>query len=72
MYNFIYKSRQKITKNDWKCFKNICKLNHFNNLIIFQGCSIPDWIMNLKNINRQEKKHFEKFPVKRERISLAK
>ena len=34
-----------------------------------KGCDIPSWVLNLDKINKKDKKHIEKYAIKRETIS---
>lgn len=44
-------------------------LKDLGNLLKSSGCEVPDWVLNLKKMSRKDRKHIEKFPVKRENIS---
>ena len=45
-------------------------LKSLANVLKVSGCKVPEWIFSLKSMTKKDKKHLEKFPLKREHISL--
>lgn len=44
-------------------------LKDIGNLLKTSGCDVPDWILSLKKMSKKDRKHMEKFPVKRDHIA---
>ncbi|EGR31377.1 hypothetical protein IMG5_111120 [Ichthyophthirius multifiliis] len=45
-------------------------LRNLGNMLKISGCEVPEWIFSLQKADKKTLKHIEKFPIKRENISL--